>query len=122
MVTIGTLRHAIEQAEYSGGTTGPEGDSVQYRTKNGEVITVYLSATFGDAAPSDEDVLRTAEVAGIASHVLPRMECEAVTPDDWRGFKPVRMSGTSLMISVTEACKVLGIEPGEYVEVTIRKA
>lgn len=122
MVTISTLRFAIEHAEYTGGTTHPDGDSVQYRSDGGSVITVYLAETFGDTAPSDEDVLRTAIRAGTAAHVLPFEECEDVTPDDWTGYKPVRASGKSLTIAITEGCRILGIEVGDYVEVTIRKA
>jgi len=122
MVNIGTLRFAIEHAEYAGGTTSPDGDSVQYKTENGEVITVYLCATFGDTAPSDKDVLRTASRAGIAAHVLPYEECEEITPDEWTGYKPVRATGKSLTIAITEGCRILGVDVGDYVEVTIRKA
>lgn len=40
---------------------------------------------------------------------------------EWTGTKPVRMSGTSYTVAITEGCRMLGVEPGQYVEVTIRK-
>ncbi len=40
---------------------------------------------------------------------------------EWTGTKPVRMSGSSYTVAITEACRMLGVEPGQYVEVTIRK-
>lgn len=46
---------------------------------------------------------------------------EGKTLSEWHGTKPVRVSGTSKVIAVTEACKALGVQDGEYVEVTIRR-
>lgn len=40
---------------------------------------------------------------------------------EWTGTKPVRVSGTSWTVAITEGCRMLGVEPGQYVEVTIRK-
>ncbi len=42
--------------------------------------------------------------------------------DEWRGFKKVSASGTSLTVAVTDACRELGIQRGEFVEVIIRRA
>ncbi len=41
---------------------------------------------------------------------------------EWTAFRPVRSSGTSLTVTITEGCRQLGLDVGDYVEVTIRKA
>lgn len=41
---------------------------------------------------------------------------------EWRGFKRVSMSGTSFTVAITDACREMGIQRGDYVEVIIRKA
>lgn len=46
---------------------------------------------------------------------------EGKTLSEWHGTKPVRVSGTSKVIAVTEACRALGLRDGEYVEVTIKR-
>ena len=40
---------------------------------------------------------------------------------EWRGMKTVRMSGTSYTVAITEACRALGVERGDMVEITVRK-
>lgn len=39
----------------------------------------------------------------------------------WTGYKPVRATGKSLTIAITEGCRILGVDVGDYVEVTIRR-
>ena len=46
-------------------------------------------------------------------------EPEPVT--EWTGTKKVGLSGTSLTVAITEACRILGLERGDVVEVTIRR-
>ena len=50
------------------------------------------------------------------------VEANMEPKDEWRGFKRVAASGTSLTIAVTDACRELGIQRGDYVEVIIKKA
>lgn len=88
-------------------------------------MSVYLPDCYGDEVPEDDVVIRTAEAIGIGDGPVMKWEALPVTDDDagtWRGYKPVRMSGTSLTVSITEGCHALGISRGEYVEVKIRKA
>lgn len=63
MASIRDLMELIENGEYMGGETSPDGDSVQYKL-NGRTHTIFLSETFGDAVPSDEDIIRTADAIG----------------------------------------------------------
>ncbi len=60
---------------------------------------------------ADEADMVAEELAGIM----------ASRPAEWHGTKPVRVSGTSKVVAITEACKALGLQSGEYVEVTIRR-
>lgn len=39
----------------------------------------------------------------------------------WTGFLPVVRSGNSMIVRLTEVCKRLGIEPGEEVEISVRR-
>lgn len=41
--------------------------------------------------------------------------------DEWTGTKKVGVSGTSMTVAITEACRILGLERGDVVEVTIRR-
>lgn len=79
MISICTLSQVIASSEYIGGETHPEGDSVQYRTRDGQMLTVHLSATSGDVGPSDEDVLCFAVRAGLGKGPTPSSEAEPVT-------------------------------------------
>lgn len=40
---------------------------------------------------------------------------------EWTGTKKIGLSGTSLTVAITEACRILGLERGDIVEVTIRR-
>lgn len=42
-------------------------------------------------------------------------------PSTATGTKAVRMSGTSMTVSVTDLCRALDIGPGDRVEVTLRR-
>ncbi len=124
MVARSALKELVENATYAGGETDPDGDCIQYRLK-GALMSVYLTDTYGDDVPEDDEVIRTAEAVGIGEGPVPRWEALPVTDDDegtWRGYKPVRMSGSSMTVSITEGCHALGISRGEYVEVKIKKA
>ena len=40
---------------------------------------------------------------------------------EWTGTKKIGQQGTSLVLAVTEACRILGLEKGDTVEVTVRR-
>lgn len=40
---------------------------------------------------------------------------------EWTGTKKIGIHGTSLTVAVTEACRMLGLERGDIVEVTVRR-
>lgn len=40
---------------------------------------------------------------------------------EWTGTKKVGLHGSSLTVAITEACRILGLERGDVVEVTIRR-
>ncbi len=122
MVDIGTLRRVIASSEYAGGETHPEGDSVQYRTHDGYTVTVHLSETFGDTAPSDEDVLRTAVRAGIAKGPTSFADAEEVTSDDVvETVAKVTAIGSSLGVYLTRELKRMGLENGDHVKVRLER-
>lgn len=122
MVDIGTLRRVIASSEYAGGETHPEGDSVQYRTTDGYTVTVHLSETFGDVAPSDEDVLRTAVRAGIARGPTSYEEAEEVTSQAVvETVAKVTAIGTSLGVYLTRELRAMGLEQGDHVKVRLER-
>lgn len=41
--------------------------------------------------------------------------------DEWTGTKKVGVSGTSMTVAITEACRIMGLGRGDVVEVTIRR-
>lgn len=52
----------LRVGEVQGGETCPEtGDSVQVRMPDGTVMVLYLSRSFGDAMPTDEEILDSVE-------------------------------------------------------------
>lgn len=42
-------------------------------------------------------------------------------PSTVTSTKAVRMSGTSMTVSVTDLCRILDIGPGDLVEITLRR-
>lgn len=40
---------------------------------------------------------------------------------EWTGTKKIGLHGSSLSVAITEACRILGLEKGDVVEVTIRR-
>ena len=49
------------------------------------------------------------------------MAAEDAKIDEWTGTKRVSSQGNSLNVTVTDACRILGLERGDVVEVTIRR-
>lgn len=41
--------------------------------------------------------------------------------DEWSGTKRISSQGNSLNVSITEACRIMGLGRGDVVEVTIRR-
>ena len=41
--------------------------------------------------------------------------------DEWTGTKKIGLHGTSLSVAITEGCRLLGLDRGDVVEVTIRR-
>lgn len=41
--------------------------------------------------------------------------------DEWSGTKRISSQGNSLSVSITEACRIMGLRKGDVVEVTIRR-
>lgn len=113
----------LRDREVTGGETSPDGDSVQVRMPDGTLMVLYLSESFGDELPSDDGILGTVEAA--APFPTPRWEAEPVTDADRPArvvcTKRISSQGTSLVITVTPEARMLGLDRGDSVEVTIRR-
>lgn len=40
---------------------------------------------------------------------------------EWRGTKKIVASGNSMAVNITEACRMMGLERGDPVEIVVRK-
>lgn len=49
------------------------------------------------------------------------MAAEDAKIDEWTATKKIGLQGTSLSVAITEGCRILGLERGDIVEVTIRR-
>ncbi len=124
-ITLTEVREILRHGEYVGGVTDPEcGDIVQMRTDDGSEWSIYLGESFGDAVPSDADILRTVaavgECPGRRDDAIPvdRSAPESITAT----VKVKALGGYSLGVIVTRELKALGVEAGEYVKVTVERA
>lgn len=89
---------------------------------DGGLMVLYLSETYGDAYPTDEEILRTVE--SVAPFPVPRWEAEPVAergPSEVVCTKRITAQGNSLVIPVSKEARILGVGRGDDVEVTIRR-
>ncbi len=49
------------------------------------------------------------------------MTAEDAKIPEWTGTKKIGLHGTSLSVAITEGCRILGLDRGDVVEVTIRR-
>ncbi len=54
------VRTILRYGTYAGGVTHPDGDTVQFLLNDGTRWEIYLNECFGDRAPSDSEIIRSA--------------------------------------------------------------
>lgn len=123
-ITLAEVREILGHGEYVGGVTDPEGDIVQIRTEDGSEWSMYLAESFGDAVPTDDDILRTVAAVG----ECPGMRRDAIpvdrsAPESMTATVKVKgIGGYSLAVTLTRELKALGLGQGDWVRVTIERA
>lgn len=73
-----------------------------------------LMREYGIDADEANDTLDYLKMMTVQKELESRIE-------SWTGIKVVRTTGKSLGVTITEGCRILGVDVGDYVEVTIRK-
>lgn len=121
-ITLADVRRILK-GEITGGETHPDGDSIQIEA-GGEKWQLFLSESFGDAYPSDEEILRTVTAVGFAPcSVADAMPVNRSAPESMTATVQVKaIGGYSLAVTLTRELKALGLGQGDYVKVTIERA
>ena len=123
-ITLAEVREILGHGEYVGGVTDPVGDIVQIRTEDGSEWSMYLNESFGDAVPTDDDILRTVaavgECPGMRSDAIP---VDRSAPESMTATVRVKgIGGYSLGVVITRELKALGIRQGDWVKITVERA
>lgn len=121
-ITMADVRRILK-GEVTGGETHPDGDSVQIMA-DGEKWQLFLSESFGDAIPSDADILRTVTAVGFAPcSIADAIPVDRSAPESMTATVQVKaIGGYSLAVTLTRELKALGVGQGDWVKVTVERA